>query len=177
MTVAPRKNQQQQNHEQIQNSPYNNSSSGKGSITSSTNLGSSTFKTNHGITNYFLLIYKIQIYIFFFFAYIEHRPEFQLKLPLNRVNFDAGCDQGYGSERSPEDEVPPVLPLLRDIQFAGANIQTLANTIQQHDWSFEKDYDFITKGRHLKFSNIFHIIMKKGKRDFSYYIYLVQIRI
>lgn len=52
MTVAPRKNQHQQNHEQIQNSPYNNSSSGKGSITSSTNLGSSTFKTNHGITNF-----------------------------------------------------------------------------------------------------------------------------
>lgn len=23
---------------------------------------------------------------------------------------DGGCDQGYGSERSPEDEVPPVLP-------------------------------------------------------------------
>lgn len=58
MTVAPRKNQQQQNHEHIQNSPYNNSSSGKGSITSSTNLGSSTFKTNHGIKN-FLLNYFI----------------------------------------------------------------------------------------------------------------------
>lgn len=144
MTVAPRKNQQQQNHEQIQNSPYNNSSSGKGSITSSTNLGSSTFKTNHGITNSIKLFFiDLQKYKYF----TEHRPEFQLKLPLNRVNFDAGCDQGYGSERSPEDEVPPVLPLLRDVQFAGANIQILANTIQQHDWSFEKDYDFITKGR------------------------------
>lgn len=145
MTVAPRKNQQQQNHEQIQNSPYNNSSSGKGSITSSTNLGSSTFKTNHGINNIFFSI--LNYFYILFLYYIEHRPEFQLKLPLNRVNFDAGCDQGYGSERSPEDEVPPVLPLLRDVQFAGANIQILANTIQQHDWSFEKDYDFITKGR------------------------------
>lgn len=35
-----------------------------------------------------------------------------LKLPINRVNIDTGCDQGYGSERSPEDELPPPLPLL-----------------------------------------------------------------
>lgn len=38
----------------------------------------------------------------------------ELKLPVqqHRVNFDTGCDQGYGSERSPEEEVPPTLPSL-----------------------------------------------------------------
>lgn len=37
----------------------------------------------------------------------------QLRLPIiNRNAFDTGCDQGYGSERSPEDELPPPLPQL-----------------------------------------------------------------
>lgn len=35
-----------------------------------------------------------------------------MRLPLNRTAVDAGCDQGYGSERSPEDELPPPLPQL-----------------------------------------------------------------
>ncbi|XP_058176237.1 uncharacterized protein LOC131291066 [Anopheles ziemanni] len=41
----------------------------------------------------------------------------QLKLPLHRTNVDAGCDQGYGSERSPEDELPPPLLLIHEAQY------------------------------------------------------------
>ncbi|XP_053678136.1 uncharacterized protein LOC128728533 [Anopheles nili] len=41
----------------------------------------------------------------------------QQKLLLHRTVVDAGCDQGYGSERSPEDELPPPLLLLHDRQY------------------------------------------------------------
>uniref|UniRef100_A0A182TNI3 Uncharacterized protein n=1 Tax=Anopheles melas TaxID=34690 RepID=A0A182TNI3_9DIPT len=41
----------------------------------------------------------------------------QLKLPLHRTAIDAGCDQGYGSERSPEDELPPPLLLMHETQY------------------------------------------------------------
>lgn len=34
-----------------------------------------------------------------------------LKLNMNRSNMDVGCDQGYGSERSPEEELPPILSI------------------------------------------------------------------
>lgn len=30
---------------------------------------------------------------------------------MKRTIFDIGCDQGYGSERSPEDELPPILTI------------------------------------------------------------------
>ncbi|XP_041783731.1 uncharacterized protein LOC121599724 isoform X1 [Anopheles merus] len=40
-----------------------------------------------------------------------------LKLPLHRTAIDAGCDQGYGSERSPEDELPPPLLLMHETQY------------------------------------------------------------
>ncbi|XP_059612237.1 uncharacterized protein LOC132258781 isoform X2 [Phlebotomus argentipes] len=89
VTVAPRKqpfqqtSQADQQFPAKQSSPYN-SSSGKGSITSSSNLGGSTFKAN-----------------------VDNKLELHLKMPTNRVNFDPSCDQGYGSERSPEDEMPP----------------------------------------------------------------------
>lgn len=42
------------------------------------------------------------------FVFPEHKRE--LKLQINRSTFDTGCDQGYGSERSPEDELPPPMP-------------------------------------------------------------------
>ncbi|XP_053661424.1 uncharacterized protein LOC128710392 [Anopheles marshallii] len=41
----------------------------------------------------------------------------QLKLPLHRTAIDAGCDQGYGSERSPEDDLPPPLLLMHETQY------------------------------------------------------------
>lgn len=64
-----------------------------------------------------------------------------LKLPINRTNCE-GCDQGYGSERSPEDELPPTLPIL-SIPYQAAH--------QQPQWDHDKvngcDFNFITKGK------------------------------
>lgn len=138
VTVAPRKQQhpcqqqilvhqqhhyqhQQSNHHPSQSSPYNNSSSGKGSITSSTNLGSSAVKSNLG----------------------DNRAELQIKIPLHRINVDAGCDQGYGSERSPEDEMAPPLPIIMD----GNYDDFLSSTGYNHsNWSVHGgEYNFITK--------------------------------
>lgn len=74
----------------------------------------------------------------------DHRPDLQLKIPTNRVNFDAGCDQGYGSERSPEDEMPPTMPLMMD----GNYDDFLSSTGYNHvNWGLTaNDYNFITKG-------------------------------
>uniref|UniRef100_A0AAG5DX39 PDZ domain-containing protein n=1 Tax=Anopheles atroparvus TaxID=41427 RepID=A0AAG5DX39_ANOAO len=46
-----------------------------------------------------------------------HQHQLQLKLPLQRTTVDAGFDQGYGSERSPEDEMPPPLLLIHEAQY------------------------------------------------------------
>lgn len=79
----------------------------------------------------------------FFFRVVlfaENKADLQLKLPINRTNFDVGCDQGYGSERSPEDELPPSLPIL-SIPYQASN--------QQPQWDYDKngyDYSFITQG-------------------------------
>uniref|UniRef100_A0A182MW12 PDZ domain-containing protein n=1 Tax=Anopheles culicifacies TaxID=139723 RepID=A0A182MW12_9DIPT len=55
----------------------------------------------------------------------------QLKLPLHRTAIDAGCDQGYGSERSPEDDLPPPLLLMHETQYieilASSSSSTIAN--------------------------------------------------
>lgn len=66
----------------------------------------------------------------------------QIKLPTNRSIVDVGCDQGYGSERSPEDELPPSLPLM---------VIMHQPEIHHPPWDFNKfidgcEYDFITKG-------------------------------
>lgn len=39
-----------------------------------------------------------------------HQHQNQHQQHLRFAGQDGACDQGYGSERSPEDEVPPVLP-------------------------------------------------------------------
>lgn len=77
---------------------------------------------------------------------------------MHRVNFDTGCDQGYGSERSPEEEVPPPLNGVVD-PFINVNNNT--GPIQQQQppsgaitamnplpgqSSNDCSYDFITKG-------------------------------
>lgn len=90
-------------------SPFNTSSSGKGSIASS-NLGSSsTFKS---LVNGDAVSTPAAAPV----TLPQQQPpmgRLELKLPVqHRVNFDTGCDQGYGSERSPEEEVPPTLPSL-----------------------------------------------------------------
>lgn len=102
-------------------------------------------------------------------------PRLELKLPVHhRVNFDTGCDQGYGSERSPEEEVPPALPSLPNgidpfnfanngpptlmvvgqmgppLPLPNANHPTslLVNSDAQKttEGRLDCDYDFITKG-------------------------------
>ncbi|XP_037905951.1 uncharacterized protein LOC119648308 isoform X5 [Hermetia illucens] len=128
VTVAPRRKQQQQQflcsqqpqhqyqqQQQQQQSPYNNSLSEK--ETASTSSGSSTFKIN------------------------QDRPDIQLKLPLTRSNFDPSCDQGYGSERSPEDEFPPPMPHMTNLKYPCANPLDLDCSTCNNAYA----YDFITK--------------------------------
>ncbi|XP_055676577.1 uncharacterized protein LOC129785935 isoform X2 [Lutzomyia longipalpis] len=134
VTVVPRKQPYppvQQNSQQSdqqysgkQSSPYN-SSSGKGSITSSSNLGGSTFKAN-----------------------VDNKLDLQLKMPATRVNFDPSCDQGYGSERSPEDELPP--PLFTGSEDENFETPRLPShvTYWSEDGAFKFSnlgYEFITK--------------------------------
>lgn len=78
---------------------------------------------------------------------------------------DTGYDQGYGSERSPEDELPPPLLLMHEAQYneilatSQLTQQPPASVIEPDDlqrfWNYEKaaasliasgEYSFITKG-------------------------------
>lgn len=83
----------------------------------------------------------------FSLVFSETRSDIQLKLPINRSNLDIGCDQGYGSERSPEDELPPPLPLM-SIPYQPE--------IHQPPWDYDKlngcEYSFITKGNTFNIS-------------------------
>lgn len=98
-----------------------------------------------------------------------------LKLPVqHRVNFDTGCDQGYGSERSPEEEVPPTLPSLMNgldpfningppaLMMMGPPIAlappaTTSNSQRTTDDRFDcGDYDFITKGMYTRATLLGH---------------------
>lgn len=65
----------------------------------------------------------------------------ELKLPVHRVNFDPSCDQGYGSERSPEEEVAPPLPS-GDPFIVNVHEQVVDAVGQSNS----DQYDFITKG-------------------------------
>lgn len=87
----------------------------------------------------------------------ENRPDIQLKLPINRSNFDIGCDQGYASERSPEDEVPPLFP-----PFRAASYHSMHNARPQWDYDTRNacDYSFITPGK----SKVFFFYLK-GKNQ------------
>lgn len=70
-----------------------------------------------------------------------------LKLAINRSNADVGCDQGYGSERSPEEELPP--PIL-SIPYQSIDAQAHPHYHQKPQWNngaiSESDFNFITKG-------------------------------
>lgn len=78
-----------------------------------------------------------------FFPFTERKPDIHLKLQINRSNFDIGCDQGYASERSPEDEVPPLFP-----HFRAPSYHSMHN--QRKQWTYDTrnayDYSFITPG-------------------------------
>lgn len=68
-----------------------------------------------------------------------------LKLAINRSNMDVGCDQGYGSERSPEDELPPILSI--PYQSIEAQPQYQQKAQQNQTTMSETDFSFITKGQ------------------------------
>lgn len=93
------------------------------------------------------------------------RPDMQLKLPINRSNLDIGCDQGYGSERSPEDELPPPLPL---------GTITYQPEIHEPPWDYDKfngcEYRFITKGNNTLYQLNINVIQLL--RSFLYSIFL-----
>lgn len=69
-----------------------------------------------------------------------------LKLNINRSNLDGG-DQGYGSERSPEDELPPILSF--PYQTLGG-AQSNNHQIPANQWiphvANQSDFRFITNG-------------------------------
>lgn len=58
---------------------------------------------------------------------------------------DVGCDQGYGSERSPEDELPPILSI--PYQSIEAQPQYQQKAQQNQTTMSETDFSFITKGQ------------------------------
>ncbi|XP_055324528.1 uncharacterized protein LOC129579051 isoform X4 [Sitodiplosis mosellana] len=68
-----------------------------------------------------------------------------LKLAINRSNVDVGYDQGYGSERSPEEELPPIL----SIPYQSIDAQARPHYHQKPQWNngtiSESDFSFITK--------------------------------
>lgn len=82
---------------------------------------------------------------------------------------DQTCDQGYGSERSPEDEIPPPLPIVGFNQQPQYN-QMLVNSMMMaqgqqmidiqrpHPQAIIQSYDFITEGE-FKLSSIFQLLI------------------
>lgn len=83
--------------------------------------------------------------LFYCFEWIKKETGMHLKLVINRSNMDVGCDQGYGSERSPEDELPPIL----SIPYQSIEAQPLyQQKAQQYnrDKISESDFNFITSG-------------------------------
>lgn len=85
--------------------------------------------------------------IYLIYSLFPHRTEtgMHLKLVINRSNMDVGCDQGYGSERSPEDELPPIL----SIPYQSIEAQPLYQQKSQHYSRVkisESDFNFITTG-------------------------------
>lgn len=70
-----------------------------------------------------------------------------LKLAINRSNMDVGCDQGYGSERSPEDELPPILSIPYQSIEAQPLYQQKSSQQFIRDTISESDFNFITPGK------------------------------
>lgn len=66
-----------------------------------------------------------------------------LKLAINRSNMDVGCDQGYGSERSPEDELPPIL----SIPYQSIEAQPHYQKKLQQKCQGASNFSFITEGQ------------------------------
>lgn len=72
-----------------------------------------------------------------------------LKLAINRSNLDVGCDQGYisCSERSPEEELPPILSIPYQSIDAPAHPHYHQKPQTWNNGTIsESDFSFITKG-------------------------------
>lgn len=76
-----------------------------------------------------------------------HKPDVQLRLPINRVAFDPSCDQGYGSERSPEDELPPPLPNLHVVYPPEAAALGIRGPIVKPPATPGFEFSFVTPGK------------------------------
>lgn len=113
--------------------------------------------------------------------------EFVLTVSTNRVKFqqynniitpapsvktiDQCYDQGYGSERSPEDEMPPPLPIIdighyntMPMNIAMTPTAQMMNTIYNCGQSVKlnyqqlcQEYDFITEGKRNRFFFFFSL--------------------
>lgn len=58
---------------------------------------------------------------------------------------DVGCDQGYGSERSPEDELPPILSI--PYQSIEAQPQYQQKSQNNRHAISDSNFSFITQGQ------------------------------
>lgn len=69
-----------------------------------------------------------------------------------------GCDQGYGSERSPEDELPPIL----SIPYQTIEPQYHQKLQRNNGTISESDFNFITKGSYWSFISLISININKS---------------
>lgn len=60
---------------------------------------------------------------------------------------DVGCDQGYGSERSPEDELPPILSIPYQSIEAQPQYQQQQKSQYNRGAINDSDFSFITQGQ------------------------------
>jgi hypothetical protein len=94
-------------------------------------------------------------------ASTNHRVKFQ---PYNKIitpapsvkTIDQCYDQGYGSERSPEDEMPPPLPnfdtshyntLLMNPTLTNQMLYNCGQSVKFNYQQLCQEYDFITEGK------------------------------
>lgn len=70
-----------------------------------------------------------------------------------------GCDQGYGSERSPEDELPPIL----SIPYQTIEPQYHQKPQRNNGTISESDFNFITKGSYSRFNSLVSINIIEGR--------------
>ncbi|XP_058829684.1 uncharacterized protein LOC131688988 [Topomyia yanbarensis] len=172
--------QQQQQMQQLpptyqQSSPFYSSSSGKGSTISSTALGSSTFRgCGAGERSSELGVGQLMLPLLRTATNNNSSNSTSSSTTTTTTTADAGCDQGYGSERSPEDELPPPLLLMHEAQYneiLASSQQQPVSAIEPNDlqryWNYEKaaasliassEYSFITK------ESVFLVQVPKGTR-------------
>lgn len=81
------------------------------------------------------------------FLLIDNEATKNIKLAVNRSSLDIGCDQGYGSERSPEDDFPPILSILHN-SFR-THLQTNQDLKKDADKINENDFPFIKEGLYI----------------------------